>query len=494
MRVSIVNVNWEGQDAIGQCILNQVRFFERRGDEVQVYVVHGPRHIPAAAKALARVVGLDELTGRRNAHFAASHLYVYHYPARYPLLDSIKAIERGAVIFYYHGVTPPEVWRSAFDQEVLRDSIAKVGLWARYADCIVTASAFNADQLSREQGLERERIRVLHLAVPLERFTPGAEDATLRKRYGLHGKRVVLFVGRMAGNKRYDLLIEALPRVRQEVPNAVLLLVGDDRGNPAIAENVAYARGRASELGVADAVTFTGMVDDLPPYYRLADVYATASLHEGFGVPLIEAMACGVPVVASRATAHPEVIGDAGLLCEPGNAADLADKIIQVLTDDALRGELVRRGLERAQEFSLESYEAGWSRIVAEATAWLPNQPYPPLRSIPVQPAAEAGTKVAAEDETELDDLRASADIMFRSYVVRSGLPLVGPLIAWIRRNMTSHLREPYLDPTLERQVAFNQRLLQALEKLTSRLNEVERRLAELEARQAASPQKGGDE
>jgi glycosyltransferase involved in cell wall biosynthesis len=472
MRVSIVNLNLEGRDAIGQSILNQVRMFQRRGDEVAVYLVHPPRHVPLTVTRLAQVVGPADLVEGGSPQFTASDLYVYHYPGRYPLLNSIKTLERGAVIFYYHNVTPPELWGSPFEADVLRDSVQKAGTFAHYADWVVTDSEFNATQLVRNYGLDRERIRVLPLAVALDQFAPGPKPRALLKRYGLLGQRVILFVGRMAGNKRIDLLVEALAVVRQVVPNAMLVLVGDDRGNLAIQENVERARRRAADLNVADAVIFTGLVDSLPEFYRMADVYATASLHEGFGVPLIEAMACAVPVVASRATAHPEVVGEAGLLCEPEDAADLAAKLVQVLTDDTLCGQLVQRGLARAREFSLESYEEGWARIVAEATAWLPDRPYPRMRRVhlgTVQTGEEKPTGALGED-AGLEALEGSADVMMRGYVVRSGLPVVGPLVAWVRRNLTSHLREPYLDPTLERQVGFNQRAAQALRRLESRL------------------------
>jgi hypothetical protein len=373
------------------------------------------------------------------------------------------------VVFYYHNVTPPELWDSDFEREVLQGSVAGVSTLAYYADLIVADSAFNADQLIEEYGCERDRVRVLPLAVPLDQFSSGPRDLTLLQQVGLEGRRVILFVGRMAGNKRIDLLVEALSLVQQQVPNASLVLVGDDRSNPAIQDTVARARARSEELGVADDVIFTGRVDDLPPYYRLADVYGTASLHEGFGVPLIEAMASGVPVVASRAAAHPWVVGEAGMLAEPGDAVDLANKVVQLLSDDALYGELVRRGLARAREFSLEHYEAGWAKIVAEATAWLPNQPYPRLRSVLAHPAASG---VKAKDngpvptvqqvllKGDLGRLEASADVMLRDYTVRSRLPVIGPLLAWFRRNLTSHLREPYVDPTFERQVAFNQEMV----------------------------------
>jgi hypothetical protein len=326
---------------------------------------------------------------------------------------------------------------------------------------------------------------VLPLAVAVEGFRPAPKPKGLLRRYGLSGKQVILFVGRMAGNKRIDLLVEALPLVHEVVPNAVLMLVGDVSGNPAIAENVERVRQRALDLGVEEAVIFAGSVERVLSYYHLADVYASASWHEGFGVPLIEAMASGVPVVASRATAHPEVVGEAGLLCEPGSAADLAAKVIQVLTDDEQYGELVRAGQARVQDFTLESYEAGWARIVAEATEWLPERPYPPVHRVPprtLKPEPPRAPVAPAEEgpaEGLVEGLHESADVMMRRYVVRSKLPLVGPLIAWIRRNLTSHLREPYVDPTLERQVGFNQRVVEAVRQLDTRLSSYEAQLAE---------------
>jgi glycosyltransferase involved in cell wall biosynthesis len=499
MRVSLINSNLVAQDAIGRTLLDQARFFRRRGDEVRIYVMYPLQEVPEDVAALTRVVNLADLVVRGDSYFDRSDLYIYHYPGHYPLMGSIKKIDRGAVIFYYHNVTPPELWGDSPEQKNLQRSLDSIGLFTHYADLTVTDSPFNADQLVREYSCERDRIRVLPQAVALDKFAPGPRDMDLLRKYGLEGRRVILFVGRMAGNKRIDLLVEALPLVQQKVPQAVLMLVGDDRSNQDFREVVSRARALASKRGVAKDVIFTGMVDDLSSYYRLADVYATASLHEGFGVPLIEAMASGLPVVASRATAHPWVVGEAGLLVEPGDVTDLADKIARVLTDDRLCGELVQSGLARAREFSLEYYETQWARIVAEATAWLPDQPYPLPRSLLVESAplsseAKLEKLTPAVQEAllrgELQQLEASADVMLRDYVVRSRLPLVGSLIVWIRRNLTSHLREPYLDPILERQVVFNWQTVESLKQahalwkavLAREPQQMETRIAGLEA------------
>ena len=390
MRVSLVNLNLIGQDAVGQTLLHQLRFHRRRGDEVAIFTQHAAEGIPADVEDAVRVVEAVDLMAGRDEFFATSDLYVYHYPGRYDLLDTLKGLDRGAVIFYYHNVTPPELWGSRVGVDDLTAGLAAVRHLAPYADLVVTPSPFNAEQLVQEHGCAADRVRVLPLPVPLDAFHPGPADLGLVKQWKLAGKRVILFVGRVAGNKRVDLLVRALAQVREQVPNAVLLIVGDHSSNPAFDDVVAGIRRTAADLGVADAVIWTGRVAEVTPYYRLAHVYASASLHEGFGVPLVEAMASGIPVVASDAAAHPWVMGEAGLLAAAGDADDLAAKLLAILTDDDLAGDLVQRGLVRAQEFSLEAYTAGWTAIVDEVADWLTDQAIRPRR-LPPPPVSGSG-------------------------------------------------------------------------------------------------------
>jgi glycosyltransferase involved in cell wall biosynthesis len=111
-----------------------------------------------------------------------------------------------------------------------------------------------------------------------------------------------------------------------------LLLVGNASIGP-YPRIVAQARRLAATLGVADGVIFAGQVPDgeLVAHYQLADLFVTASVHEGFCIPVVEAMACGLPVVGARATALPETIGPAGLTFQPEDPADLAAKILTIL-------------------------------------------------------------------------------------------------------------------------------------------------------------------
>jgi hypothetical protein len=355
-----------------------------------------------------------------------------------------------------------------------------------YADLCITPSPFNKQDLVDEVGYAADRIYVLPLAVPLEQFAPGAKSPDLVEQYGLEGQQVLLFVGRMAGNKRIDLLVEALAQVKEEVPHTKLLLVGDDQGSPAYREVVARARALAQELGIEEDVIWTGPVDALPPYLRLADVHVTASLHEGFGVPLIEAMACGVPVVASRSGAMPWVVGEAGLLFEPGESKDLAAQIQTLLQDANLRQTFVERGLERVQDFGLEQYEAGLADIVDSAMVYtLPRASSEPTSGAPEQAAVLQQPPVARSEAilTLLaDEIAGQSDIALRDYEVRSRVPLVGPLIVWVRRNLTSHLREPYVDPMVEKQVDLNRQAAEWMRRAATLLGDSTRRQIELEA------------
>jgi hypothetical protein len=286
-------------------------------------------------------------------------------------------------------------------------------------------------------------------------------------------------VGRMAGNKRIDLLVEALAALRKDVSDAALLLVGDTDSNASFRDVVRNVQARAAALGVADAVVFAGRVDDLPAHYRLADLYVSASLHEGFGVPVLEAMASGVPVVVSNVAAHPDVVGDAGLLAEPEDVPDLARQAGRLLTDDGLYGELVRRGLARVADYSPEQYAYGWAEIVHEATQWLPTGPSPgPLQSVDATPPRRRKTIdvefIGSLLDDDLQQLEARAGTMQHDYVVHSRLPVIGPLLAWFRRNLTSHLREPYVDPTFERQELFNWQVVQTMQLLSAQLARVQ--------------------
>jgi glycosyltransferase involved in cell wall biosynthesis len=342
-KVCIINGNCVVNDALGNHVVNQIRFFRERGWQTLALVEHvDPRQPAEVRRFLARITPDDLRNGtdnpqRRRAvqHFRTADLYIFNYSTFYPLVEAIRLVDHGVVIFDYHGVTPPHLWDGP-GREALVEGARRIDL-VRYADYAIAHSGFTRGELLATGAIAPERVFQMGYAVPLERFVPGPKPAYLLARYGLRPEQpVLLYIGRMARNKRVDLLAQALPEVRAALPDAVLLLVGDI-STPAYALTAAQVRQIAAASGVSEAVLFTGQIADaeLPDHYRLADVFVTASEHEGFCIPAVEAMAAGVPVVGAHATALPETIGDAGLTFAPGDAAGLAARVVAIVSQRA---------------------------------------------------------------------------------------------------------------------------------------------------------------
>lgn len=227
---------------------------------------------------------------------------------------------------------------------------------ARRADRVVAISKASARDVERLLGVAPDRIDV----VPLGYGTPPGRSPTpepeLRARLGLGDGPIVLNVAVKKVHKNQRALLRALRLVREAVPSAQLVMPG--ASTPYEHE----LRAEANRLGVGDAVSFPGYVDDadLEGLYAVASVFAFPSLNEGFGLPVLEAMARGVPVVTSSVSALPEVAGDAALLVDPRSVEEIAGAIVRVLTDQTLRQRLVAAGRRRPAEF-------GWERA-AEGT------------------------------------------------------------------------------------------------------------------------------
>jgi glycosyltransferase involved in cell wall biosynthesis len=176
-------------------------------------------------------------------------------------------------------------------------------------------------------------------------------------RYGLPaGRRWILYVGSEQPRKNFVGLIRAFAELHRTRPDLALLKVGQ----PEVLEQRERARSAAHALGVADAIYFIGHASqNLRELYNLADLFVFPSLYEGFGLPPLEAMACGTPVICSNRTSLPEVVGEAALICEPDPVA-MASAMARVLDDPGLARDLARRGRRHAEMQS-------WARV-AEVT------------------------------------------------------------------------------------------------------------------------------
>jgi len=255
-------------------------------------------------------------------------------------------------IFYSPDFVLPPVWRArtlltvhdlsfvrypqTADPRLYRYLNVAVPRSVQRADHILADSRNTARDLTELWGVPPERISVLYSGVE-PRFRPltdGADLARVRRRYGLPS-HFILSVGTLQPRKNYERLIQAFGQLREiaEDRSYHLVIVGD-RGW--LYEPIFDCVRR---LGLEGEVLFPGFVadEDLPALYTLADLFAFPSLYEGFGLPVLEAMACGTPVVCSNASSLPEVAGEAALLVDPLDVEGWAEAMRRALEDEELR-------------------------------------------------------------------------------------------------------------------------------------------------------------
>lgn len=221
-----------------------------------------------------------------------------------------------------------------------------------HADLILADAVSTQRDLSEVYRIPPEKIKVLYSGVDA-RFSPNVpNESRARVRQWTQGKPYILSVGTLQPRKNYVRLIEAFAQVISKLPNSNLQLVIAG-GHGWMYEQIFQT---VERLNLQERVLFPQFVsdDDLPALYTDATLFVYPSLYEGFGLPVAEAMACGVPVVSSNASSLPEVGGDAVLYFDPHNTDAMAEAIHRALTDESLREQLRTRGIEQAKKFSWE--------------------------------------------------------------------------------------------------------------------------------------------
>jgi glycosyltransferase involved in cell wall biosynthesis len=249
---------------------------------------------------------------------------------------------------------------------------ATVRLWrivvppvARRADRVIALSQAGAEHVVEHLRVSRERIDVVPLASGESALVTPTSAAELRSRLELGAGPVILSVSAKKVHKNLERLVRAMATVVEHSPDAVLVLPG----NPT--EHERDLRELAQQLGIAANVAFPAYVDapDLEGLYALAQCFVFASVNEGFGIPILEAMRRRVPVACSRASALPEVAGEAARYFDPYSVPDIASALIELLGDRELAARLVALGCEREAGFTwqataegtLESYARAWA-------------------------------------------------------------------------------------------------------------------------------------
>jgi len=255
------------------------------------------------------------------------------------------------------------------DLSFVRDPASAAPGLLNYLNAVVPRSVKRAghilaDSLATKNDLQEiyaappEKITVLYSGVEARfRRAGNAEQQAVRAKYRLGTEPFILAVGTLQPRKNYVRLIQAFAEICR-LPSTIhhrLVIVG---GKGWLFDSI-FAE--VERLGLQGRVLFPGFVadEDLPALYSAAHVFAYPSLYEGFGLPVLEAFACGAPVLTSTVSSLPEVAGDAALCAPPTDITALAEALHQLMSDDALRAELIAKGLARAQTFT-------WGRAAQE--------------------------------------------------------------------------------------------------------------------------------
>jgi glycosyltransferase involved in cell wall biosynthesis len=235
---------------------------------------------------------------------------------------------------------------------------ATMPLYCRRADAIITVSESSKRDIVAHYRLNPAKVTVVYEA-PAPEFVPASQSAVeaARQRYGLP-ERFLIHVGTIEPRKNLMRLVEALQQLRDSGLIIPLLVVG---GKGWLYEG--FFR-RLEALEVRDAVRFPGYVPsaDLPILYSAATLAVTPSVYEGFGLPVLEAMACGTPVISSHSSSLPELGGQAACYFDPYDVEEMASTIRAVWTDSEQRAEMREKGLAQAAKFS-------WARAAEETLA-----------------------------------------------------------------------------------------------------------------------------
>ncbi len=231
---------------------------------------------------------------------------------------------------------------------------------------VIAVSAHTKDDLVRHFHVAPGKVIVIPNAMD-DRFRPATDAAAIRQFRHDHRlpERFILFVGTLEPRKNLRRLIDAFARVARADSEVALVIVG---GSGWMTSDLAPL---VQQHNLGDRIIFTGYVpdDELPRWYQAATLFCYPSLYEGFGLPVLEAMACGTPVVTSKTSAIPEVAGGAAVLIDPTDVTALADVLLALLTDAPRRGAMAHAGIVRARGYSWERTAAETYAVVTEAAS-----------------------------------------------------------------------------------------------------------------------------
>jgi glycosyltransferase involved in cell wall biosynthesis len=244
------------------------------------------------------------------------------------------------------------------------DRVGRLNRWlAPITDAFIAVAEPQARYLAEHEGCPAGKTRVIPNGVDPERFRPCMGDDELRRQFGLEpGQPVAAIVAALRPEKNHELLLRAAARVRQELPAARLLVVGDGPRRPML-------ESLCAELGLGEMVRFLGTQSDIPRVLALTDLVVLCSRIEANPVSLLEAMACGKPVVATRVGSVPETVldGQNGYLVEPGDETQLAQRMVELFRDPQRAAVMGLAGREEVlAHWTLDLMTRGYEDLLVE--------------------------------------------------------------------------------------------------------------------------------
>ncbi len=341
-------IDWAGVGTYSYNLLKSLQQIDKDNEYILFCEQQSAAQVPQTRNFRRRVVTERVFSAFHQLLFSLSlkrhSLDIFHSPHFvYPLFVSSPSVVT------IHDLIPlvfPASMRSSVARTYYRRANKKA---IGKAERIIAVSESTKRDIQKVFGVAGEKIALIPNGVA-DSFKVISNEASLdgiKKRCRIRSK-YILNVGNPKPHKNWTGLVEAFAALDEGFSDYQLVLVGSS--DPRFPQVVRLIK----RLGLEDRVMITGFVSekDMVLLYNAAEMFVFPSLYEGFGLPVLEAMACGTPVVSSNTSSLPEVVGDAGILFDPNDKTDLVKGIEMVLSNEELRQDLLRRGLERIRHFS----------------------------------------------------------------------------------------------------------------------------------------------
>lgn len=337
-------------DAVSNDAIALKSVIKQMGHETAIYAENIDTRLPeGSAQSVDRLPKLSK-----------NDITIYHLSTGTKLNYELEKLSSRKIV-RYHNITPPEFFEGYSEQlvKLCDDGLKGAAYVGKYADYCLAVSEFNRQDLIK-MGYTCD-IDVLPIVIPFEDYDKPADDVTIN-RYN-DGYVNILFTGRIAPNKCQEDVIKAFYYYKKYYnEKSRLILVGSSNGMDRYYNRL---KGFVSRLGLQDVI-FPGHISfkEILAFYRVADVFLCQSEHEGFCVPLVEAMHFNVPVVAFEAAAIGETLGGGGVLLSRKNHVETAGMIDRIVRDEELRGRVIANQRERLADFSNETVTAEFKKYL----------------------------------------------------------------------------------------------------------------------------------